>query len=212
MDNCKKVKSLKDSSHFLGHLYNSKGRFNSYWHQISETLQLNPSEVLEVGIGNRFVSKYLGEQGLNVTTLDINEHLSPGIAGNVLNVPFKDNMFRLINCCELLEHLPYRSFNEALRELYRVSKKNIILSLPDVTTVYRINIELPRIKPIRLLVPHPFPRPFKHEYDGVHFWEIGKLEYPLGRILNDIRSAGFKILKTYRVFEFYFHRYFLLEK
>ena len=142
MDNCEKVKSMTELGHFRSQLYNSKERFNSYWHQIDETLQLNPSETLEIGIGNKFVTRYLSEQRLKVTTLDIDRGLNPDIIGNVLNLPFKDSSFSLVNCCQLLEHLPYKAFGETLRELCRVSEKNILLSLPDVTTVYRLNIEL----------------------------------------------------------------------
>ncbi len=34
-------------------------------------LPLNPGEVLEVEIGNGFVSRYLRDRGVNVITLDI---------------------------------------------------------------------------------------------------------------------------------------------
>jgi ubiquinone/menaquinone biosynthesis C-methylase UbiE len=206
------MNQIANQKHFFSQLYDSKARFNSYWHQINETLLLAPSKILEIGIGNKFVSKYLLERNMKVITLDIEESLKPDISGSIQSIPFKDNSFNLVICCELLEHLPYRNFKGALRELHRVSKKNIILSLPDVTTVYRINIELPRLKPIKLLIPHLFHRPTRHQYNGVHYWEIGKVDYPLKRIIKDIQISGFKIIKTYRVFEFYFHRLFLLEK
>jgi len=93
-----------------------------------------------------------------------------------------------------------------------VSQKHVILSLPDVTPVYRLNIELPRMRPIKRLIEHPFPRPTQHEFDGQHYWEIGKRLYPLKKIKLDIKRKGFKIMKTYRVFEFYYNRIFILEK
>lgn len=39
--------------------YNYKSRWISYWHQIDEVLNLNPKNVLEVGVGDRIISKYL---------------------------------------------------------------------------------------------------------------------------------------------------------
>ena len=78
--------------------------------------------------------------------------------------------------------------------------------------VYRMNIELPRIKPIKMLIPHPFPRPKRHEFDGFHHWMIGRTGFPLKKIKSDIISNGFRIAATYRIFEFYGHRFFVLEK
>jgi ubiquinone/menaquinone biosynthesis C-methylase UbiE len=193
-------------------VYDSKERFISYWHQINEILSLKPKNVLEIGIGNGFVSKYLKSKGLNIITIDIDERLKPDVVGNGFRIPFIDRTFEIVACYELLEHLQYQNFCPVLKELCRVSKRNIIISLPDVTTVYRLNIELPRISPIKILIPHPLPRPVQHAFDGEHYWEIGKKGFSLKKIVGDIRKTGIKILKTYRVFEFYYHRFFVLER
>lgn len=192
--------------------YDTKERFCSYWHQIDEVISLKPKKILEIGVGNGFVSKYLMRKGLNVTTLDIEQELKPNVTGSVLSIPFVDKSFDIVTCYEILEHLPYVDFTKALKEIRRVSREHIILSLPDHTAIYRFNIELPKIKPIKKLIPHPFPRPTHHEFDGEHYWIIGKTNYPLNRIELDIKRTGFKIIKSYRVFEFYGHRFFLLEK
>jgi len=207
------MKSQVRPDHYIKGSYDTKERFVSYWHQISEIIQLRSNKVLEVGIGNGFVSRYLKKKGINVVTLDIDHELKPNIAGSVLSIPFGSKSVNVVTCCEVLEHLPYIDFTRALKEIHRVSREHVILSLPDHTAIYRFNIELPRIKkPIKKLIPHPFPRPTHHEYDGVHHWIIGKTNYPLKKIVLDIKRTGFKILKTYRVFEFYGHRFFLLEK
>ncbi len=200
------------SEHYFTESYDLKERFISYWHQINEVILLKTTNILEIGVGNGFVSNYLKGRGLKVTTLDINDELNPNVVGNVLAVPFIDKSFNIVACYEVLEHLPYKNFSEALREIHRVSLKYVILSLPDVTTVYRFNIELPRIKPIKKLVPHPFPRPASHGSDGCHYWEIGKAGCPLHKIKRDVIHSGFNLIRTYRVFEFYYHRFFLLEK
>ena len=51
-----------------------------------------------------------------------------------------------------------------------------------------------------------------NKFDGEHYWEIGKAGYPLNRILEDIERAGFNIIKTYRIFEHPYHRFFILKK
>ena len=192
--------------------YDTKERFISYWHQIDEVVLLKPRKILEIGVGNGFVSRYLREKRLDITTLDIVRGLRPNVASSVLSIPFVSKSFDVVTCCQVLEHLPYIDFTKALKELHRVSQKHFILSLPDHTAVYRVNIELPRMTPIKRLIPHPFPRPSHHEFDGVHHWIIGKTDYPLTRIEVDIKRTGFKIIKSYRVFEFYGHRFFLLAK
>lgn len=175
-------------------------------------LALKPGNILEVGIGNGFLSGYLRMRGLEVATLDIDPGLKPDVTGSVLNIPLGDAAFDVVGCFEVLEHLPYGDFPRALAEIRRVSRKSVVLSLPDHSAVYRLDIELPLLGEIRRLVPHPFPRPAPHVFDGTHYWVIGKAQYPLSRIEADIKDVGFKIGRTYRVFEFYGHRFFVLHK
>ena len=78
--------------------YDTKERFCSYWHHMHEVLLLNPSEVLEVGIGNGFVSRYLRDRGVNVTTLDIDKDLKPDVVGAVLDIPFPKASLKVVMC------------------------------------------------------------------------------------------------------------------
>jgi len=198
--------------HYYNIDYDTKERFCSYWHQIQEILLLKPSEVLEIGVGNGFVSKYLKERGINIVTLDIDKRLKPNTAGSILNIPFQDKSFQVVACYELLEHLPYKYVAKALSEIARVSKQHVILSMPDVNRVYRIYIHIPKIGEIRKLVPLPRIKKPTHKFDGEHYWEIGKAGYPLKRIIDDIQKTGLQLEKTYRVYEIPYHRFFILRK
>jgi len=51
-----------------------------------------------------------------------------------------------------------------------------------------------------------------HNFDGEHYWEIGKAGYPLSKIINEIQKVGFKVEKTYRIFENPYHKFFILKK
>lgn len=51
-----------------------------------------------------------------------------------------------------------------------------------------------------------------HNFDKEHYWEIGKAEYPLSKIINNIEKIGFKIERTYRPFEAPNSRFFILVK
>lgn len=197
---------------YLQKSYDTKERFISYWHQIEEILNTKPGPVLEIGVGNKFVENYLRERCINLTTLDIEAHLLPDVSGSVSSIPFKSEVFDTVSCCEVLEHLPYSNFLPCLLEIIRVSRRFVILSLPDVTTSYRIHLDLPRLKTIHKLFEHPYPRPDEHVFDGEHYWEIGKKGYPLKRITESIKQLGLTIISTYRVYEFPYHRFFILEK
>ena len=211
MDNSKK-KIQVEPDHYFNPSYDSKGRFCCYWHQIHEIIILNPEKVLEVGIGNGFLFKYLKERRINVITLDIDERLKPDIVGNILNMPFEDKSFDVVACYEVLEHQPYGNFYKALSEIFRASNSHAVLSLPDVERVYRCNVRLPKLREMKRLVQIPrFKKPV-HKFEGEHYWEIGKAGYPLSKIIDDIQRTGFKIESTYRVFENLYHRFFVLKK
>jgi len=201
-----------EPSHYFRKEYGSKRRWISYWHQIDEILTLSPNSVLEVGIGNGLVANYLKRRGINITTLDIDERLMPDYVGSVLDMPFADNSFEVVTCYEVLEHLPYDDVPKALGEIHRVSSRYAVLSLPDSTRAYRLNIQIPKVGELKILIPLPRLKVPKHVFNGEHYWEIGKAGYALCRVMGDMVKAGFRINKTYRVFENPYHRFFVLEK
>jgi hypothetical protein len=53
-----------------------------------------------------------------------------------------------------------------------------------------------------------------NKFNGEHYWEIGKAGYPLSisKNIKDIQRSGFKIERTYRIFEHPYHRFFILKK
>ena len=199
-------------NHYFNKFYDSKERFISYWHQVNEIVRLEPDSVLEIGIGNGFVSKYLKERDINITTLDFDPNLNPDRVGSVLDIPFGNNSFDVVACYEVLEHLPFENFSKALSEILRVSKSYSIISLPDASRVYRFNVQIPKIGEIKKLIVIPRMKNPVHKFDGEHYWEIGKAGYPLSKIIKDIQKTGFKVEKTYRVFEFPYHRFFIMKK
>ena len=197
------IQSMKpqiEPSHYFNESYDSKGRFISYWHQIHGIIRLRPKRVLEIGIGNGFVSEYLKERRANVLTLDIDKNLNPDIVGSVLDVPFSDNSFEVVVCYELIEHLQYENFYKAFSEIFRVSKSYAILSLPDASRVYCLYVQIPKIGVFKRLISLPRLKNSIHKFNGEHYWEIGKAGYPLNKITKDIEKAGFNIKKNIQNF------------
>jgi len=206
------MKIQVEPSHYFNKIYDSKERFISYWHQINEIIMLKPSSILEIGIGNGLVANYLKQREFDITTMDIDERLNPDKIGSVLFIPFSDESFELVTCFEVLEHLPYEDFPKALSEIHRVSEKYVILSLPDVKRVYRLYIQIPKIGELKRLIKLPRLKAPVHEFNGEHYWELGKAGYPLRTVMNEMQNSGFEIKKTWRIFEIPYHRFFALKK
>lgn len=206
------MKLQVDVGHYFRPSYDTKERFISYWYQIDEIISLRPPTILEVGVGNKLVLDYLKKCGYKITSLDIDEGLNPDYVGTILEMPFPDSSFEVVAAYEVLEHLPYEKFSDALSEIHRVSSEYAVLSLPDATRVYEFYLRVPKMGVFKRLITIPRLNPVEHIFNGEHYWEIGKAGYPLKRILHAIDTAGFKVIKTYQVFENPYHRFFVLGK
>ena len=208
----KKAKLQVDKPHYFNLKYDSKERWASYWYQINEVVKLKPKTVLEIGVGNKTVSGYFKKIGIKVTTVDFGKNLKPDIVASVLNLPFKKNSFDVVLCAEVLEHLPFKDFPKALKEIYKVTKNAAIITLPhfSITNLYFGFKLIPFIAKKEFTYKIDFP--IKHQFLGEHYWEIGKRNYPLNEIIDNIKRTGFKIGKTYYPKENYYHHFFVLLK
>lgn len=174
-------------------------------------MKLCVKNLLEVGPGNGTVTDYLRKQGVLVTTLDIDPALKPDIVASLLEIPKPNNTFECVMACEVLEHLPYKQFTPALRELGRVSKKYVIISLPDHrrTLLYCV-LKIPFLPEVAFRIR--MPSFIKHIFDGQHYWEIGKIGFPPKRIRGAIREAGLVIIQEFVKHDAPMNHYFLMEK
>lgn len=180
----KKMISKKQvkKEHYLNSGYDDIFRFLSYQHQAELVLQTKPNSVIEIGVGNKTLANYLKTMKVKITTCDIDKDLDPDVVGDILNLPFKDNSFDTVVAFEVLEHLPFENFDKALGELSRVSKKNVIISLPYPCIHFSFAIKFPLInKIIKNPIPNVslrIPKFYKnHSFDGEHYWELGKKNY-----------------------------------
>lgn len=184
-------------------------RWVSYWHQIDESLDLEIKQVLEIGIGNKVVSDSLEKEGIEVQTMDIDKELKPNIAGSAENILLKNGSVDLILCAEVLEHLPFKKFEQCLGELKRVTKKYVVLSLPHFGPPVKISFKIPFLKEIKIAFKIPWP--ISHKLGGPHYWEIGKRGYSSRKIRKKIKKY-FRIKKEFIPFENQYHHFYILCK
>lgn len=159
-------------------IYFSDGYFRleqlfSFSHQIHEIWKFQPSDILEIGVGNGFVSSYLKSSGIKVLTVDINENLNPDICASIEELPrlIQGRHFDLVSCCEVLEHMPYEEFERNL-DIIRSLSDRAFITLPSYSSWYGFTgrVILPKWKKsislgLRL-------RRNKELGEG-HYWEIG---------------------------------------
>jgi ubiquinone/menaquinone biosynthesis C-methylase UbiE len=108
---------------------------------LEEVKPLNPKTVLDVGCGEGFTLQQLYEHGIGEklegvdfqeAAITLGNTIHPHLKlkqGDIYDLPFKDNSFDVVMCTEVLEHLERPL--EALKELKRVTKQYLIISVPN---------------------------------------------------------------------------------
>ena len=72
----------------------------------------------------------------------------------------------------------------------RVAKKDIIISLPDAKQIFTYSFFIPKIGQITFQISRPRMKPLVHRFDGQHYWEINKRNYPLKKIIDDLSNQN----------------------
>ncbi len=191
--------------------YDSKERFLSYWDQIAASRALKPASILEVGVGTRFYSRYMADHGYSVTTVDIDRTRAPQVCGSLTALPLGAAGWDLVVCCQLLEHLPFDTVPRALGELRRVTRRHLLVSVPNCAPTlgltFRIARKLERVWTV------PIPRPAKPSvFDGQHHWELGQRGYTVQRLVSTFDRACLAVERAWRVGQFPYHHFFVLAK
>ncbi|MEM2045693.1 MAG: class I SAM-dependent methyltransferase [Candidatus Bathyarchaeia archaeon] len=106
--------------------------------RIIQTIALIPTDVLsilDVGCGNGAFLNSLPAMyqavGLDSSHEALKYVKTKAIQGDIASLPFESASFDLVTCLEVLEHLPSTVFERALSEIERVSRKYIIISVPN---------------------------------------------------------------------------------
>lgn len=142
---------------------------------ISVLKPLDIESVLDVGCGEGFTLQRLTNEHIGKKlegsdsiqeALDLGKKIHPHlklVKGDLYELPYGNNSFDLLICTEVLEHL--EDPKKALKELVRVSKKYILLSVPNEPwfTLSRIL----RGKDILQIGKHP---------EHLQYWTSGEFE------------------------------------
>lgn len=114
---------------------------NFYSSLISLIKPLKVKSILDAGCGEGFTMKKLEENGIGQKiegieyekdAIAFGKKLFPNLTfkqGSIYELPYQDNSIDLVLCTEVLEHL--ETPENAIKEMLRVSKKYLIISVPN---------------------------------------------------------------------------------
>ncbi|MFN5149843.1 MAG: class I SAM-dependent methyltransferase [Flavobacteriia bacterium] len=198
-----------DSSHYDFFKYVDIDRFNSFYYQLLLIKKICPKSILDIGPGNNFLRDLLSKE-FDFKTIDIDSELDPDFNGSVDAMPLENNSFDLVCCFQVLEHLPFDKFDQCLSELNRVSRENVLLSLPYSRLDLKFSFKFTIFKELRLLITIPkFYK--KNKFDGQHYWEIGRRNTP-SRLVQEMIEKYFVIEEVINPFENPYHIFYKLRK
>lgn len=212
-----RMATLSPSNQHYGAAYLYKERWFSFVYQVMALSGIKPARVAEVGVGPGVVEEMLRATypGCQYVGIDIDSSLSPSVCASVEYLPFANGSFDATFCCQVLEHLPFDRFTVSVAELKRITSERLIISLPDVSPFFFLRFSYGR----RLLpwlwngvsLPALFPRRHSLEEHGQHHWEIGKLGFPLRRVIRELQAIGFSRIQHFRMTERPYWHFFILE-
>ena len=183
-------------------------QLGSHAHQLHHIWHMRPRSVIEVGLGNGFVSTFLKRAGLPVTTVDLNPALDPDICAPLDQLgSHLDVRADLVVCCEVLEHMPLSELDSNLDSL-KAAGDRLFLTLPNGYRSFGLGgiANIPKLGPRK--VDLNFNTGWRRRLDkGPHFWEVGStrecsrraLLKRLRRRYSDVTTGRFA-LNPYHVY------------
>lgn len=110
--------------------------------------------LLDVGCGSGYFLKQANKRGYDSCGCDVIPDLkiegSKYVQANVEQLPFEDNAFDIVTCSHTLEHVI--DFNNAISELKRVARKQLIVVVPCQRAYYYTLDEHVRFFPYKYML------------------------------------------------------------
>lgn len=198
--------------------YINVNRWTTYSEIIKRVLEIEPSNILEIGIGNRLVADILKKIGFSITVLDNDESLKPDyvmdIRDNAL-LQFK-NKFDLVIASQVLEHIPYTDFVNVLHNISFITKR-FIMTLPycdkhNFFISWNLNLHyFDKYRQTFQVGRKIYSKKLPYNYNIKHRWEIGTKGFSLKKIKKQIKKQGWKINRNYFNHSFPYHYFFILQ-
>jgi len=142
----KKLSKIYDRDYFENGIITKKSNYIDYsWNRLGSYFQrtakhivnkFSPASALDVGCAKGFLVKALVDLGVNASGIDpsnyaisavlpdIKERIKQGIAQAL---PYEENLFDIVTCFDVLEHIHENEVPQVLSEMFRVTKQWLII-------------------------------------------------------------------------------------
>jgi ubiquinone/menaquinone biosynthesis C-methylase UbiE len=108
--------------------------------------------IIDIGCGNGLITNQLKNQ---FSIIGVDRSLSalkfvkvPKILGSIDALPIQNTCIDLIICSEVLEHLPISVFRMGINELDRITKKYVLVTVPNQEFLQKNNVICPKCKSV----------------------------------------------------------------
>jgi ubiquinone/menaquinone biosynthesis C-methylase UbiE len=117
--------------------------------RIIEAIPSKAHSILDIGCGsghfvntliNTFPGRFDRVIGLDSSEEALKHVEAEKVNGTIAELPFEDESFDLVTSLEVLEHLSQEDFKNGISELQRVSRKYVIITVPNNEDLERSNV------------------------------------------------------------------------
>ncbi len=205
-----------------GKFLNEQFHFSQYL-QMKTIFDLQVDSVLEIGPGEGFVASYMNGLGISYDTLDRDSANNPTIVSDLRDWTVPGQEWDLVAAFQVLEHMPFSSFENNIAKLAAASRKYVFISLPYhcFGLSFRLCASFGQKKRRTFDFGMHFPtffrnRRYRKEYMdefpfAVHFWELGRRPIFPWTVEKTFKRKQLKIISRFHSPNPY-HYFYLLEK
>lgn len=202
-------KSVPRSFYFTNNYFSLPQLF-SFAQQIHEIHAMKPKSILEVGIGNGFVSTFLSRAGYAVKTADINPSLNPDICAPLDEVHrfTNDCIFDVVVCCEVLEHMPLEELENNIKHLKSLGHR-LFLTLPNYKVTFGLFgfIRVPKVYHLTKFAMK-VDLNLNKKMIKEHFWEVGSCRKTSKKEIINLLKKYYNHVESNYMLMFPYHIYF----
>lgn len=207
----------KPAEHYSSSSYLTPQRLSSVGCQLAICNDLQADSFLEIGPGYGLLAWLLRRTGRSIHTIDINLQLAPSVVGCLPLLPFLTGSVDVTLCFQVLEHLPFEVFPDALKELKRVSRKAVVISLPNTTKEASMGPPLGWRKRLKSGFYGLFGFPEHWDYSrkpmsSEHLWEVGHGGIDSVDVFRIAATCSLATVKDFRNPLFQHHHFFVFHK